>query len=458
VKKKIAFPLLALLLVILLLPVIGNKTINSTIETRLNELESKGISYKIIKDESSYLKTKKSYTFKVDNREKFLDFLLKQAHQQVPPYLNMLLDGTEIGIDAEYANIPIFDLVSLDIYPTQLPKSQMKSLEEESQDSYQKVLQFLRDKKLLYHIDYDIIDMKFNGYIKDIDDGIMFKKGNEVHFSLKDVKFSGTGLLIKPDSYISNVKKMHVSVNSFSNEVMSLRVDDLHAKGKFLSKLEFKTILKLSYFEMKIKQDRVYDAILKVNKLDADVETHGVKTTIEALSDTHFENLALQFQGDVLDLNNTTLNFKVSDVDKKTFEDAQKALELLEKKQTKEAEQLSMQKSLEFIAKGFQINIEEFSIKNTSFNKENLGSFYSKLHCDVKEDKDIFSKIGKANEALKNIVLTGTIQFSKTLFDEFKKYTPAFILLENVAIKKDDTYIFDVELKDALTKINGKRL
>ena len=66
--------------------------------------------------------------------------------------------------------------------------------------------------------------------------------------------------------------------------------------------------------------------------------------------------------------------------------------------------------------------------------------------------------MGKANEALKNIEMKAYLSFDKTLFDEFKKYTPAFVLLENVAIQKDDKYLFNIELKDAVTKINGKSL
>lgn len=457
-QKKILFPIITLLLLLFFLPIIGNIAIKIVINEQLESLKSKGISYKVLEDESGYFKSRKSYSFTISEREKFLDFIVNQAHQQVPPYLDMLLDGMQIGIDAEYANIPLFDLLSLDIYPMKLADKQMQALKKESEDSYKKLEHFFSQKSLLYHIDYDLVAMKFSGYLKDINDGVMFKKANKIEFALKDVKFSGSGLLIQPDSYVSDIKKFDVSLSSFSREIMSLKVEDLHSKGNFSSKLEFDTSLKLANFFLKVRQDRVYDSSIEVDDLDTQlistVEGEKLKLTI----DTLFKELKFQAQGEKVDLNDSKFHFKATQIDKQSFLEAQKAFKMYQESQSSKREQLSLQKNLEFISKGMRLDLKEFSIENVLLNGVNLGSLYSKVKIDVKEDKQLFKKLEQKSEALKNITMRANFEFSKELFNLFKKYSPSFVFLENVAIEKEGRYSFDITLKDAKTHVNGKQL
>ncbi|MEJ2414162.1 MAG: hypothetical protein P8Y22_02660, partial [Sulfurimonas sp.] len=166
--KKLSIIIVLVVGALAALPIIGNQFVSTTMDDRISELKTHGIGVKNSSENSSYLTSSKHYEFILNDGAKFIDFLNQYATNQIPPYVDSVIDGVVVGVDVEYSNIPFFSTASVDIYPMNFSEKMMNSLKRKDIKFYDQLNTFLGSKGMTYHINYHLSSEQFDGYIKDI--------------------------------------------------------------------------------------------------------------------------------------------------------------------------------------------------------------------------------------------------------------------------------------------------
>lgn len=247
-KKIIIFIVVAVILAAVL-PIIGNKLVENSLDDRLTTLSSYGLEVSKAETDSSYLSTKKHFEFLLRDADKFVAYLNKYSDQQIPPYVNAAFEGVLIGADIEYSNIPLSKAVTINIYPLSLSKNMMSSIKEDDLDFYNYLEKFLHSKGVLYHINYNIVSEDFDGYIQDIQESHTLKDGTKLSLNLLSATFSGNGELIAPNSIISNIQTINMEIDSAKTKV-TFSLDGFSSSSSFESRSTYISGGKLKKFKI----------------------------------------------------------------------------------------------------------------------------------------------------------------------------------------------------------------
>ena len=115
--KKTALIFISLvILVIFLLPLIGNRFMQKYIDENIQSLQSQGFVLKKSTKDAGYLNTKQHFEFVLKNTDAFENYVNTSTKTKFSASLYALLQDATIGADVTYSNILFSKAVTIEIY------------------------------------------------------------------------------------------------------------------------------------------------------------------------------------------------------------------------------------------------------------------------------------------------------------------------------------------------------
>lgn len=456
--KKISIFILVVILVAAALPIIGNKLIENSLDDRLTTLSSYGLEVSKAQTDSSYLSTKKHFEFLLRDSEKFVAYLNKYSDQQIPPYVNAMFEGVIIGADVEYCNFPLSKDLTVDIYPLTLSENMMQSIKADDLDFHNYLEKFLHSKGILYHINYNIVSEDFDGYIKDVKESYTLKDSTVISLDLLNATFEGNGELIAPNSMLSNIDKINLTVDNAKTK-LTFVLDNFSSSSTFESQSTYITagdLKSLNLIVDSMEENLLFNANdLKVNFSS---NTQGDKAEVNGRSSLK----DLSIKSDKIDvvMKGFVYDMAVSGLDKDSLEE----LRVVTSK-TKVSSAVILQKDMQnavvnLMSHGFELDIAKFSLDNVTLNQtENLEGFDIKSKLKIKEDKDLTQKINLSPLLVaNNIDMTINLKLSNQLYAKLTNGVPMTSMATAYAKKDANSVLFDITFINGEFKMNGKAL
>lgn len=456
--KKIL--LLALfVVVIVLLPIVGNKVAQSVLDEKIEILKSNGIEVVENKSDSSYLQTKKHYEFLLSDASKLLEYLNKFSNNKIPPYANALLDGVRMGVDLEYSNFPFAKELSVDVYPLTLSSAMQSDLQEKDADFYAYIKTFLENHGVLYHINYNIATSDFNGYLKDIKEEYTLKNGSFVSMNLTNALYHGKGDLIAPSEFVSSVAHIMLQIRD-ANEAFTFNLQNWDSQTAFESQTTYISSVKVEKVEMSLRGNPTDNFELNASKIGLNVSanTQGVKA--EFYSKANIDSLVMR--SNILNFKASNFNYDVAlnDVDKDSLEKLRVGVSKLKSENSFKLQTDVQESALELLSRGITLDIADFSIANIVIDDaKDLEGLSVKSRVTLKEDTNLKQKIQYAPiMIIQSLNIDTKLQLSHALFDAMEQAMPMVGLAKAYAKEDSNTISFDIRFMDGAFKINDKAI
>ncbi len=446
--KKSVIAVVIILVIIAALPVIGNKYIKGTIDDRVAQLQSYGLEVKEDLSDSSYLNTSRHFEFYLQDSSKFIEYLNNYADDQIPPYVNALMNGLTIGVDVKYSNLPFAKSQSMEIYPLRLSPEVVKSIQKNNPDFYTYIDKFLQAKGILYHINYNFLNQEFDGYIKDINEAYTLKNDAKLQLIMDSVKFSGQGELLAPTRLQTKAKEMHFSVVE-PHEQLNMSLSGLTTSNNFDSQSTYVSSanIKTVTLTMLAINDNVH---VKINNIKFNASSNDQNAKIELDSKTSVESMDVASKNISFDFKQFNMDVALSGIDKLIFE---KLRTLTNQTQASAA-------TAELLSKGVKLEIADFSMKNLNVKQIGaLGGFKLQSKINFKEDADLKKKLQQSPMLLlADLAMKTDLEISKKIFALATQNNPFASQMKSYAKEKADSYVFEINFLDSKATINGKAL
>ncbi|SFV62275.1 hypothetical protein MNB_SM-5-870 [hydrothermal vent metagenome] len=457
--KKISIVFITiLLLIVAILPVIGNRFMQNRVNDALMQANAYGLKLQSMKTDATYLDTKKHLEFVIEDATEFIGYINSHAHKQLPTLTASKLNGTLIGLDVAYSNIPFTKSIQLDIYPLKLSKTLQDSLESEDVHFYNKLSAFLAAKGVLCHIDYNLLNSQFKGSLKDIDERYKLHNGSDVTLQLLGTKFRGEGDLLSAKSFHSQIKTVRLEATK-QREYALLALENFQAKNSFLSFENYSSAVALQKIQFLIDGTKK-DVNISVSnfKTSSDALTKKERVTIDAK--TAFDALNISAKKVALAVKKFHSDISVKGLAQKPFE----AISTILNKTTNikaMANKKEMQEAmLNLLAKGLQITIKDISVADVVIDKnEHYGA--SKLNLDmvVNADENLSKKVKIAPmELLADLKLDANTSVSQRVYDKLVQSVPMASLLSLYAKKEQKDVVFNLQVHNSKIYLNGKQI
>ncbi len=394
--KKIVLILITLILLLAAIPIIGNQFIEDTLSNKIQNLKLNGLGVKNSTTESSYLNTKKHYEFFIEDMDKFIAYLNRYSDEQLPPYVDAMIDGVLVGADLEYSNFPFAKALGIDIYPLSLSKLMKEEIEKEDTAFNKYIDSFLQGKGVLYHLNYDIVSESFDGFIKDIDEKYTLKDSTKLHLKLQNALYSGQGELIAPALLISKIEIISLNVQKDS-ESLNIELNNFTSNSDFKSQGSYISVFGLEDIKISGVTEINEKIVLSATDLKAklSLSTEGIYAQIFAKNSLKH----LQVSSNSVNFKASSLNYdaSLSDMDKDSLE----SLRLLASKINHDASanlEEEMKHSLvALLSKGLKLNINDLSLNDIVLNDtQKLDSTSLQAALVLKADANLAKKIDYA--------------------------------------------------------------
>ncbi len=442
--KKII--LLIVIAIIALLPLIGNKVIESAIDEKVKAVSANGVKVQNSSTDSGYFSTSKHYEFVIGDSDKLISYLNQYSDKQIPAYISLMLKGMHIGLDMSYSNMLFNDSVELDIYPLSLADKAAMDLEKEDKDLYKYITNFLKIKGLLYHLNYNLSSEDFNGYIKDIDEEYTSKDGTKTKLLMKNIIYSGNGSLMHPSQMDSTLQKIVIqSVNK--KEAFDLVVENVTSSSNFKTKTTYFSKANIEKVEFKTHNKESAEVYLNDLKFALDADTQSSKAKFSSKSS--FKELSFKTSKENISLYDFNYDVNLKEINKEGFEELSG---LLEKARTEVTPELQMKISNTMFA--ILLNGLVLDVKDISLGKVSKGSLKSVDAFSINALATL--KAGSKQELVKNISLDAFVKISKDFFKMMNKELPASMIAGGFAKELGKDYVFDIKFKDSKLTVNGK--
>lgn len=449
--KKIIIAILVVAVVVLALPFVGNKTVQNVLDTKITELKSHGIGVKESQDNSSYLTTKKHYEFVLEDSEAFMEYLNQYSTQQIPPYVNSVVDGIVVGADIEYSNIPYFSTVKLDIYPVDV-SSKLDELKSSDKALYDTLVKFIQDRGLVYHMEHHISSKKFEGYVKDIDQTFHSKEGGDFHLLISDAKFHGQGELVAPEKSDVTIRKIALNMQQQDQKVL-VSLENMHTTSNFASLGTYATTFNLDNAKFVVSGSYNDDLYFNMEKLNSTFSSDAQSAKAEAFSKVDLQKFEFKSNRDQMAIENLTSDMAITKLDAPSYI---KVIELANKLnnggdfQTQQELQVAL---IDLFAKGFEFKVGNLSFEDIQVDGYDYKGMKFKGDLVVKEDSDLATKLQQSPlAAAQNIDFNGRLELSKDMYEAMDETAP----VQQYVKMEQDKAIFDIVIKDAQLTVNGK--
>ena len=456
--KKIIIALVALAFVFLILPLVGNKVAEETLNDRVELLTSYGVELMDKKSDSSYFKSKKHYKFVVSDEKKFIKYLSQFSDAQLPPYTSALVKGVVVGVDIEYSNLPISDALSVDIYPLSLSSEMMDGVKREDEKFYNYIKKFFESKGILYHINYNIVKNDFDGYIKDIDEKYMTDDKTEINIELEKATFKGKGPLIAPIEIVSNIEKINISANGKKIEAL-LTLKGFSSTATFNSESTYITTAKFKNLKTNFKE-RNKEYSLYLSNLAIDISANSQDKKAQLYAKTSLGKLVLESKGESVSIDDFNYDFSMSDLDKDDIEAIRTLVSQSRTDNSYKLQKKIQNRIMSLLSKGMKIEIADLSLKNFILNKtKKYEGFKVKSTFILKPDNNFAKKLEKSPMLLlENIDLAINFVISKPIFKFLEKQAPALSMAKGYAKEVSNNVVYDITMKKGKLRVNGKEI
>ena len=455
--KKVLITISLIIVIILAVPLIGNKVIESTIDNRIEVLTSYGLEVKDHKTSSSYLKTKKEYIFVVQDTKKFVNYLNQFADTQLPPYVDALVDGAQVGFDLEYSNIPLEDKISIDIYPYALSSQMAQDIQADDAKFYTYVSSLLENKALSYHLNYDVVNADFDGYIKDIDEKFTLEDGSKLSLKLQDATFSGSGMIVAPDTLGSNIKELVLNIKTL-DESMNIEIKKFKSSSVFESSTTYATTGTFGTITWDMKNTKDADINLLINNLALDFSSNTQSAKADFFSKLSFDNMDIKTSTTEIYTKKFNYDIALRGVSKDSYEKLMDLLNRAKLKQTSELEAQIEETMFELLARGMVLDIADLSLEKIATAKtKDLGGMSLKSKITLKQDRDLASKLKSNPSSLMEIIdMDLLFKISKNMYSKLALASPLIGMAQNFAKEENNLVVFDIKLKDSQFSVNER--
>lgn len=456
--KKIIIPILIVLVVLSLLPIIGNQLVSDSLDESIAKLELNGIAVKNDTVDSSYMNSFRHYEFYVSDTRKFLKYLEKYSDKQLPTYTSSLLHGSVVAADVEYSNIPFTKALSLDIYPIKVSDKIMNDVKIKDSDFHEYIKNLLEEKGILYHINYNVATQNFDGYIKNIDEKYTMKNNSKLVVDIFDANFLGNGSLLAPTSLELNAEKLIVKISS-SLEERSIIINNFSSKSNFESRSTYLSSSELQNLQINLKTISGENVSLTTKNLFLNVSSNTQSQKAEFNSKLSFDNFLVHSSFEDLNISDFNYDISISEIDKDSLEELSVLISKAKSNSNVNETKQIKDKVLALFSKGLVIDIVDLSAKNIKLNKENLDGLSVKSNLVVKENPSLANSILYAPMTLVNYIdMNFRVALSKKIFSKIVSAQPMAIFAQRYAKKVGENIVFDFTFKDGNFKVNGKAL
>ncbi|GEM_PF-1439298 len=457
--KKIIILLSIVVLGLALLPIIGNKFIEDTLKERIELLASHGLEIKNSSTEAGYLHTKKHYEFLLKDSQKFVDYLNQYADNQIPLYVNAMLQGVVIGTDLQFSNFPFNNALSLDIYPLALSPETTNALMQEEPELYKNFISFFEKKGILYHMNYNILQSTFDGYIKDIQEEYVLKDGSKVTLGLMGATYEGTGTLVAPSSLNSKISNMTLHVFKSTDE-LNFSIADFNSSSTFESQSTYSSAAQVKNFVLTIKEPAVDTVTLNASDVRISISSDTQETDARMNAKSSFANFDLSSDRLKVKAKNFNYDIALSKIDKAAFEEI-RLLTAKAKNRYSDALALEMQESItKLLSKGMTLHIADISLENILFNDtQNLEGFSLASDIVLKEDANLSQNIALSPMFIaKNMNIDTMFKISKPMFNAIVASSPMVGISQSYAQEVDNMMVFHIQFDSKELKVNDKTI
>ena len=439
------------------LPIIGKNVTQSKLDAKMDELKSFGLGVENPSSDSSYLNTSNHYEFVLKDSDKFIKYLSDMTGEQLPSYTKSLLDGVVIGSDVKYSNLAFASDVVVEIYPLQLPKQSAKDIRDYDVKLYDFVEQFLEEKALLYHINYNLMSRDFDGYIKDMDEKYTDTKGESVNFKILGVTFAGNGSLLKPQKLKGEMKKVAFIAGNKGKEATFV-MENLSTETNFKTQTTYDSQMSLESMKLDIDGDYKFHGGMNGFKVSLLSDTQGKKAVFD--SKTSVKNFKINSpKGDVT-LSNFNYEATLKDIDKDSFEEFRVLVSKADSMQDPLMQDKLEKSMIKMFSKGLVVDLKDLSLAKVDLYKQKSAQgFALKSNIVLKGDKDFEKKLKTfPAELANNLTVDTNFKISKAMFILLNEELPASVLAGGFAKEEGDYLVFDIKLIDSKLSINGQQL
>lgn len=447
--KKSILAVVIVLLIIASLPTIGNTFIKNTIDERLIELKSFGLQTSKDETYATYLNTSRHLEFLLQDSKSFLNHLKHYSDKQIPPYVNAMLEGTLIGADIKYSNLPFAKAFEIEIYPMKLSTKMSKELKKEDLNLYKYTEKFLLQKGMLYHIEYNLLNDDFKGYIKDINEKHILENGMELILSLEKANFKGNGELLAPKELSSKVKEFHFNMLE-NQKSLNLLMSDFKSSSNFDSHNTYLTSVEIQSVLISSK-GTADDVNITMKQFRANTSSNDQGTQTQLNAKTSIKSLELSSNLQNLSIKKFNFDLALSGLDKKEY------LNLTQTQDYNAAFDISIRKLL---SNGLVLEIADFSVKEFSKDSDkNIKGFAVKSKFTLKENRGLVRQNSLSPFALiPYISLESELRISKEMYTKLKNNNLILGQFNGYEKEDGDDYIFVLKFIDTKASVNGRSL
>ncbi len=455
--KKIIILLAVVISAVIILPIIGNIVIEDNLNTQIEKLKSNGIAVQSTSEESSFFTSSKHYEFVLEDGTKFVQYINQFSDTQIPISVDMMLEGMVLGMDLHYSNFMFNTMVEVDVYPLALPEQTIQAIKKEDINLLEYVTKFLKTRGLLYHVNYDMNDKSFDGFVKDINEEYVSKDLVTIKLVLTNMTYNGQGSLLHPNKINSKISKIFL-VSIEKDEKVELSINDVESSSVFTTKTTYTTSANIK--SAKINFYGVSDSLISLKdvRMDVSANTEGKKAEFSTTSS--IEELVLNSTASDLKLDKLSYDVSIKNVDKDAFEEFRTLISQSQTSMTTQAEKEISNSLINLFSKGLLLNIKDISIGKISMDAiKDVDAFSLNVLLDVKEDANLIKYVNtNPDKLLETITLDSKLSISKDFYALMNKTVPATALAGGFAKKVGNNYIFELKLKDSKVSVNGRSL
>lgn len=452
--KKLLAVVLVVIIVLAVLPFVGNKLIESELKKNIDFLTSNGVELSHEQTKSSYLTTDKYYEFRIKDANIFFEYLTSFSNYQLTPKMKDMLQGTKLATQIEYYNIPVDGNVAIDIYPVALSTKVMNKLKNADAKFATYLEEFLQKGGFKYHMNINAYNKEFSGYLKDIDETYKNKKDSKVNLKILGAKYSGKGNILMPDFIKSSVSKLSVDVKE-NSEVLNVLFENISTYSKFKSRTIYDTSMNFERFYLKTDNMRYdLDFNLKNAMFDISSDFKGVKSNLSLK--TKFDKVDMLSGKESLSVSDFVYNMNIKNIDKDGYK---KLMDSLSKAKADDSAkmQLQIKKDIQkILSRGIEIEIPDLSVKSILLNgKKDLKGFSSRLNF-VLPPNVLTPHVRNPMSVINDIKLDLFLKISKEFFIKLSNISPMVVVTKGFAKEVADDLVYDMKIDHGSVSINGK--
>ena len=453
--KKSLLAVALLLLIIAALPMVGNVYLQNQLKDIVKHSKNYGLELQKQQTKSSYLTTQHHYTFVVKDAKKLLEKLA--TTQDIIHTDATLLNKTLLGVDISYNNLLFARVLKADIYPLALNPELMNALEKKDKPFAVKIKEFFANKGILYHIEYNLLNEKFKGSIKDIQQEYTLKDKTEISFVLQGASFKGKGSVLGATELQNSVKSARISLQQ-KDISFAMMVEKLHSSNDFVSWSNYTSKLSCKHLRFDIQERMKEHLIVDIEDLRSDADAKEKNKKVILRGATSLKKLLFDSKDINISLQKVDSEVVLYDVDPQSYE--QFATLVTHNAQLSKMMQEKLEKNLEeMFAKGLQIQIKKLGFQELVLDGKNLNSLNLFADIKIKPDTTLSNKLQTAPlSAVQNIALQSTIELSEALYKLLTSSIPNANAINNYAKMENGKVIFDVRFTNTQLMINNKVL